>query len=174
MAVERKHVSEELIRIWKTSSSSQKLHVQVPPARFIYELCWTVVSAFLLQFYHLLGSVVAISFPYLFSLLEDKKHGCPVDCVRKHMLHFCFHYHVENEILFSFPRVGNHEEVTRVQGKKRFISALCLTGRIVFYFLVSREGNGEKQNSSYSRENVISYEEKKQILFDEEKGMIRR
>ena len=50
MAVERKHVSEELIRIWKTSSSSQKLHVQLPPARFIYELFWTVVSAFLLLF----------------------------------------------------------------------------------------------------------------------------
>eukprot|EP00250_Pteridium_aquilinum_P010635 c19529_g1_i1 orf=214-5961(+) len=42
MALERKYVTEEYIHLWKTLSSSQNLHVEVPAARFIYELCWTV------------------------------------------------------------------------------------------------------------------------------------
>ncbi|KAH7352984.1 hypothetical protein KP509_19G073400 [Ceratopteris richardii] len=42
MALERKYVTDEYIHLWKTWSSSQSLQVEVPAARFIYELCWTV------------------------------------------------------------------------------------------------------------------------------------
>ncbi|KAI5072915.1 hypothetical protein GOP47_0013021 [Adiantum capillus-veneris] len=42
MALERKYITEEHIHLWKTLSSAHSLHVEVPAARFIYELCWTV------------------------------------------------------------------------------------------------------------------------------------
>eukprot|EP01018_Ginkgo_biloba_P036677 Gb_33812 [translate_table: standard] len=42
-SVEYKHVTEECVREWKTAGSTYKVQVPVPPARFIYELCWTLV-----------------------------------------------------------------------------------------------------------------------------------
>lgn len=43
VALECKFVTEECIREWKSTNSARKLHIEVSPARFIYELCWTVV-----------------------------------------------------------------------------------------------------------------------------------
>lgn len=42
-ALEWKYVTEDHIREWKSGSSPPTLHLEVPPARFIYELCWAVV-----------------------------------------------------------------------------------------------------------------------------------
>ncbi|CAM6089899.1 unnamed protein product [Calypogeia fissa] len=44
VALECKYVTEECMREWKSTNSARKLHVEVAPARFIYELCWTVVK----------------------------------------------------------------------------------------------------------------------------------
>lgn len=45
LPVECKYVTDDCIREWKSggSGSSVKLPVVVPPERFIYELCWTIV-----------------------------------------------------------------------------------------------------------------------------------
>lgn len=43
LSVECKYVTEDCIREWKTAGSNFKLQAPVPAARFIYELCWTMV-----------------------------------------------------------------------------------------------------------------------------------
>ena len=112
-----------------------------------------------------LGTCSSVLLSQFLFFIERQEHGSRVDCVRKHIFRSCFHYHVENECLFAFFKRRESWGSNSCPRRKSFVSAFCLTRRMKFYFLVSREGNGGKQNSSYSRENVISYEEKKQILF---------
>ncbi|KAL3684910.1 hypothetical protein R1sor_002932 [Riccia sorocarpa] len=43
VALECKYVTEEYLREWKSSNNARKLPFEVIPARFVYELSWTVV-----------------------------------------------------------------------------------------------------------------------------------
>eukprot|EP00249_Psilotum_nudum_P028878 c38857_g1_i1 orf=121-957(-) len=44
LPLECKFVTEDHIREWKASSGAHVHQVEVPPTRFIYELCWTAVQ----------------------------------------------------------------------------------------------------------------------------------
>ncbi|XP_024534234.1 THO complex subunit 2 [Selaginella moellendorffii] len=43
IALNCKYVTSEHIREWKSTNAATKIHAAVPPDRFIYELCWTMV-----------------------------------------------------------------------------------------------------------------------------------
>ncbi|BBM99302.1 THO complex subunit 2 [Marchantia polymorpha subsp. ruderalis] len=49
LALECKYVTEEYVKEWKSNNSARKLSIEVPPARFVYELCWTVIRGELPQ-----------------------------------------------------------------------------------------------------------------------------
>ncbi|KAJ4960752.1 hypothetical protein NE237_020662 [Protea cynaroides] len=42
-SIECKYLTEECLREWKSGNSNFKVQIPVPVARFIYELCWTMV-----------------------------------------------------------------------------------------------------------------------------------
>ena len=45
-AIQCLYVTEECVKEWKTTNAARKLKVEVVAARFVFELCQTVVSVF--------------------------------------------------------------------------------------------------------------------------------